>query len=89
MDMFNELDKKNKGYLDLTDFGVAFDAFRHQKYDDNSKLTSTSLDGDENKEYKLQVSLFQRLAIRRIEKRDRIYFGDAFVSLDNKNFGKI
>ena len=115
--MFNALDEKNKGYLDLQDFGIAFDAFRHQKFNHQTKhsrvLSGTlsasngysvgdeiaidiinddnvNLDMKESKESQLQVAIFQRLAIRRLKKRDRIYFADfwdAFVSLDNKNFG--
>ena len=98
MDMFNVLDKDNSGFLDLAEFGVAYRAFQYQKIqhrmsgsppqiisDLNNNTSIADGDGDE-----ATTAIFQRLAIRRLNKRDRIYFADfwdSFISLDNKKFG--
>ena len=76
--MFKYLDNDKNGYLDLNEFSVAFDAFRHRKMTkyNNSDVDNKNSGSNEAmnvKEEELKVAVFQRLAIRRLEKRDRMY----------------
>ena len=84
--MFKYLDSDNNGYLDLNEFSVAFDAFRHQNMAQQSLLWQENDNNDKmnkydiymknklnEKENELKIAVFQRLAIRRLKKRDRMY----------------
>ena len=91
LDMFRILDSDENNYLDKREFSLAFDIFRNQLETDNDYNENMSI-LDAQKENDLKEAIFKRLAIRRLKKRDRIYFGDfwdAFTSYDNnkKKFG--
>ena len=73
--LFEEMDDDHNGYLDQTEFLKAL-----------KSLNSGLLYMDE----KRQKRIFQKLAIRRIKERDRVYFYDFFkntASVENKEFG--
>eukprot|EP01083_Nonionella_stella_P286421 974956_1 len=72
--LFEEIDDDHNGYLDEKEFCTAL-----------KSLNSGLMHMDE----KQQKRIFQKLAIRRIKQRDRVYFYDFFkntASVENKSF---
>ena len=95
--MFRILDSDGNGYLDSDEFAVAYDIFRHHVensnnfYGDNNNSIKIIDDTDSQSQHinreedDLRDAMFKSLAIRRIKKRDRVYFRDfwnAFTAYD-------
>ena len=86
--MFKAFDTDNKDYLELEQFIVGFDCMKQTiKY--NSYNSSGLDDANENKEKSkdqlLCKNVFDRLAVRRLPQRDRIYFADFYSHLTAYN----
>ena len=80
--LFNMLDKDGNGYLDEREFGFGFHAFREilSRTDDIETIHERKV---EKEEEELKTAIFQRLAIRRPRKRDRVYFYDFYTHMTN------
>ena len=76
--MFKLLDTNNKGYLFRCEFSKAYHILKLQFSDSRSANTLYEKEQEE-----IMNETFNRLAIRRIENRDRVYFLDFYDSLTN------
>ena len=72
LDMFKMLDKDSKGYLSETEFLTGVGSLQHHGTHSNEQ---------NNKSLNELRQEFYQLAIRRVEKRDRVYFSDFWDAL--------
>ena len=70
--LFRQLDKKNKGYLNEDEFNYAWKIMKSLINVNNNVIGNGSHNASSN--------IFKQLAIRRGDKRDRVYFLDFFDS---------
>ena len=75
--MFKKLDDKNKGYLVKNEFNQAYNILKLQFIDENENENSILPTSSKMNE------IFNLLAIRRLQERDRVYFLDFYDSLTN------